>query len=89
MLNAINDPIVEEVIKDPGKVYETPEDVVQDDHLNKREKKIILESWERDQIALLVAEGENMPEEPKNGRPGNPAAMIQEIVEAKKHLGLL
>ena len=89
MLNAINDPIVDEAIKDPGKIYDTPEEVVQDKHLNKKEKKIILESWERDQIALLNAENENMPEEPIHGRHGNPAALIQDIVEAKKHLGLI
>lgn len=83
MLNAINDPIVDEVIKDPGRIYDTPDEVLRDSHLSKEEKEIILENWEQDQIALLRAEEENMTGDTK---AVNAAPLLQEIEKARKKL---
>lgn len=47
-------------VKDPGKIYETPQDVLNDSRLSFREKKAVLQSWENDQLALIRAEGEAM-----------------------------
>lgn len=57
---------IETVIKDPGKHYANPRDVVSDRALTHEDKKRILESWALDAQLLTVAEEENM------GGPGRP-----------------
>ena len=59
-------PSIESIIKDPGKHYANPRDVVSDRTLAHEEKKRILESWALDAQLLTVAEEENM------GGPGRP-----------------
>jgi hypothetical protein len=65
---AISDrkPSIEMIIKDPGKHFAAPRDVVSDRALTHEEKKRILDSWAVDAQLLAVAEEENM------GGPGRP-----------------
>ena len=60
-------PSIETIIKDPGKHFSAPRDVVADRGLTHEEKKRILDSWALDAQLLTVAEEENMP---GPGRPG-------------------
>lgn len=83
MMNAINDLIVEEAIKDPDRMYKTPQEVLGDCHLCDEEKEAILNSWQQDQIALLRAEEESMLSDQK---ASGAAALIQDIEKAKKRL---
>jgi hypothetical protein len=60
-------PSIETIIKDPGKHFPAPRDVVADRTLSRDEKRRILESWALDAQLLAVAEEENMG---GAGRPG-------------------
>lgn len=60
-------PSIGAIIKDPGKHFAAPRDVVADRALTREEKKQILESWAVDAQLLAVAEEENMS---GPGRPG-------------------
>lgn len=60
-------PDIETIIKDPGKHFAAPRDVVADRNLTREEKKRILDSWALDAQLLTVAEEENMS---GPGRPG-------------------
>jgi hypothetical protein len=51
---------IEAVIKDPGKHFATPRDVVADRELTLEEKRRVLDSWALDAQLLNVAEEENM-----------------------------
>ena len=51
---------VETIIKDPGKHFRTPRDVVTDPAYTRKEKRRILDSWALDAQLLEVAEEENM-----------------------------
>ena len=53
-------PSIETIIKDPGKHFECPRDVVADPELSLDEKRRILDSWALDAQLLSVAEEENM-----------------------------
>lgn len=53
-------PNVDSIIKDPGKHFAEPRDVLSDRALSRKEKKRILESWALDAQLLAVAEEENM-----------------------------
>jgi hypothetical protein len=75
--------IVSAAIKDPGKIYESPEEVVADPRLTRDQKGKILHSWEEDEIALQRAEGENMLQpsgEPKSGE------ILEKVKNAEKIL---
>jgi hypothetical protein len=58
---------IDDIIKDPGKHFRAPRDVVADAALSLADKKRILESWALDAQLLTVAEEENMS---GPGRPG-------------------
>ena len=60
-------PDIETIIKDPGKHFAAPRDVVTDQALTREEKRRILDSWALDAQLLAVAEEENMP---GKDRPG-------------------
>ncbi|MGQ0527037.1 MAG: hypothetical protein ACT4OY_03255 [Alphaproteobacteria bacterium] len=47
-------------IKDPERIYEKPQDVQQDNRLDRDDKIRILESWAVDMESLMRAEEENM-----------------------------
>ena len=51
---------IETIIKDPGKHFAAPRDVVADPDLDLDEKRRILDSWALDAQLLSVAEEENM-----------------------------
>lgn len=51
----------EELKKNPGKHFETPDDVVRSADFSRKQKLEILEQWQLDAELLLVAESENMP----------------------------
>ena len=53
-------PSIETIIKDPGKYFACPRDVVADPGLSLDEKRRILDSWALDAQLLSVAEEENM-----------------------------
>ena len=53
-------PDIETIIKDPGKHFAAPREVVSDPELNIEEKRRILDSWALDAQLLSVAEEENM-----------------------------
>ena len=60
MASASGRPSIETIIKDPGKHFAAPRDVVSDRGLSVEEKRRILDSWAVDAQLLSVAEEENM-----------------------------
>ena len=60
MASASGRPSIETIIKDPGKHFAAPRDVVSDRRLSVEEKRRILDSWAVDAQLLSVAEEENM-----------------------------
>lgn len=60
-------PDIETIIKDPGKHFAAPRDVVAAEGFTREEKRRILDSWALDAQLLAVAEEENMP---GKDRPG-------------------
>ena len=52
---------MEQMRKDPSDFFDTPHDVVKDNHFTPSEQNEILKCWEDDIKALLRAESENMP----------------------------
>ena len=60
-------PDIETIIKDPGKYFAAPRDVVTAEGFSRDEKRRILDSWALDSQLLAVAEEENMP---GSDRPG-------------------
>jgi hypothetical protein len=67
MPNQARNPDIETIIKDPGKHFAEPRDVVTDTRFSNEEKRKILDSWALDAQLLSVAEEENMP---GKDRPG-------------------
>ncbi|WP_339633423.1 hypothetical protein [uncultured Sneathiella sp.] len=53
-------PSLEEILKDPSAVFDSPHDVVDDTHLSDEDKSEILKTWKEDAKALIRAESENM-----------------------------
>jgi hypothetical protein len=53
-------PDIETIIKDPGKHFRAPREVVSDGQFSVDEKRRILDSWALDAQLLSVAEEENM-----------------------------
>lgn len=53
-------PDIETIIKDPGKHFRAPREVVSDRQFTLEEKRKILDSWALDAQLLSVAEEENM-----------------------------
>jgi hypothetical protein len=53
-------PDIEAIIKDPGKHFRSPRDVVSDGAFTREEKRRILDCWALDAQLLSVAEEENM-----------------------------
>ena len=53
-------PDIETIIKDPGKHFRAPREVVTDRQFTVDEKRKILDSWALDAQLLSVAEEENM-----------------------------
>lgn len=53
-------PDIETIIKDPGKHFRAPREVVSDRQFSVDEKRKILDSWALDAQLLSVAEEENM-----------------------------
>jgi hypothetical protein len=51
---------LQEKIKDPGSVYQSPFDVLRDEELDDAQRLEILRSWEQDERELDVAEEEGM-----------------------------
>ena len=51
---------VEELIADPTRRFQHPNEVLQDDSLDESEKRRILESWKKDAELLATAQAENM-----------------------------
>ena len=60
MASASSRPDIETIIKDPGKYFASPREVVTDRDLSTDEKRKILDSWALDAQLLSVAEEENM-----------------------------
>ena len=60
MASAGSRPDIENIIKDPGKHFAAPREVVSDPTLSIEEKRRILDSWALDAQLLSVAEEENM-----------------------------
>lgn len=78
------DDIFKQAMLRPGKMYQSPRDVVQDSRLSALQKKEILQNWEEEQKSLLVADEENMPaEKPKDS---NTAVILQAISSAREDL---
>lgn len=64
----------------------TPADILQDNHLSKKEKIKTLENLEEDQKALLRADDENMPSLPAKEELPPPAEMLKKIQSAERKL---
>lgn len=53
-------PTYEEMLQDPARYFETPEQIVRDQVLSRKEKILLLKSWAVDEERLEAAVGENM-----------------------------
>ena len=60
MARAQGRPDIENIIKDPGKHFAAPREVVTAEGFTRDEKRRILDSWALDAQLLAVAEEENM-----------------------------
>jgi hypothetical protein len=69
---------VEQVRRDPWKVFRTPKEIVDHDALSTDEKKQILQTWEQDAKHLAVAEAEGM----SGGEPNR----LSDVSEAKQQV---
>ena len=67
MARAQGRPDIETIIKDPGKHFAAPRDVVAAEGFTREEKRRILDSWALDAQLLAVAEEENMPGQDRPG----------------------
>ena len=67
MARAQGRPDIETIIKDPGKHFAAPREVVAADDFTREEKRRILDSWALDAQLLAVAEDENMPGQDRPG----------------------
>jgi hypothetical protein len=67
MATARSRPDIEQAIKDPGKYFGSPREVVADRNFSLDERRRILESWALDAELLTVAEEENMGGEDRPG----------------------
>ena len=85
MKNQISKALMLQAIKDPGALYSSPEDVVNDSRLEFVHKKAILTSWYADAEALLRAEDENMTSVSK--ATGKASKLIESIKKAEMQLG--
>lgn len=84
MLN-VSEYITHTALKDPGRVYDTPRDVLNDSRLGFRQKQAVLKSWEEDQLALLRAEAEAMTQ---CDGSSSPIRMLEQIEKALRELEL-
>jgi len=73
---------LEQALSDPSNVFDTPDDVVQDNTLTRDEKIKILRQWEYDARDLAVAEEENMA-----GGNDNDSGLLDKVLRALHVLG--
>jgi hypothetical protein len=57
--------VIDDVLMDPSRYFAHPAEVLEDDRLNREQKRRILRSWALDAQLIDEAESENM-----RGRPG-------------------
>lgn len=60
MENPKESPSIEAIIKDPGKHFRSPREVIADRQLTHEDKRRILDSWALDAQLIAVADEENM-----------------------------
>ena len=69
----------EEALKDPGRFFDMPDEVVNAAGLTREQKLEILKRWESDARQLMVASDENMP--------GGEPQQLQAVQNAMRALG--
>lgn len=74
--NATN---VQDIMKDPSAYYDKPQEVLNDQHLNREDKAEILRCWEEDEKAKLRATSENMPSPDGQQTTGDQLALISNL----------
>lgn len=74
---------IEDAKLDPGRYYRSPADVVRDRRLSNEERLSILAAWEKDALALSVAEDENMA----GGEPSQLAQVVKARMEVEQSMG--
>ncbi len=67
----------DKLMTDPGDVFKTPRDVLENEELSDEQKITVLEQWQDEVKQHLVAEEEAMP-----GEDPDDAELLQEIHEA-------
>lgn len=67
------------LLRDPGRHFRDPQDVIADRSLDRQTKLDVLEHWERDARALAVAEEE--------GLAGGEPSMLGRVRHARRALG--
>lgn len=77
-------PQLDEALKDVTKLFETPEAILESADFGKTEKIKLLQQWEIDLRALLVASEENMT----GSGQGNTAERLQAVRAALSVLGI-
>jgi hypothetical protein len=70
----------QEALKDPGRFFAGPDEVVNAAGLTREQKIEILKRWEADARLLMVASDENMP--------GGEPQQLQAVQEAMRALGV-
>ena len=69
----------EEALKDPGRFFDAPDEVVNAAGLTREQKLEILRRWDADARLLMVASDENMP--------GGELQQLQAVHDAMRALG--
>lgn len=74
------DPLdLDAALRDPGRYFSEPQDIVEAAHINRSAKLKLLDQWEHDARSLAVAEEE--------GLSGGEAPMLGRIRRAQHQLG--
>ena len=57
----------DKLMTDPGDVFNSPQDILENTELNQDQKIVELKQWQDEIKQQLIAEEENMPGDPSNG----------------------
>lgn len=75
----------ETVMQDPEDFFETPKQLLDDDHLNRAQKVAVLHNWGNELSHRLQTQAENMAKAHSLGRDED---VLQKVQQALSHLQL-
>ena len=84
--NSSSSPAKSQKVSNPSTNFDSPEDILKDEHLSPEEKKKALETWEQDARQLMTASNEGMPGSEEGVHPDD-HHRLGEVVRAKAAIG--